>query len=184
VARFEKDAVADAAFGSPLPNVPTEAKIPQAAAEGKAGKGLALETAVSYNARHNIPSGQGMISFDLKCGAATSGTVFAVAPVTLRIDRGQLVLQQEKERPAEAALKLPADAAWHRFTLAWKGLDLKVSCDGQEVFAVKLTAPLGAKPSRGLQIRDNLGRANNNPPFTLGPARGAVIDNLVIAPLT
>ena len=197
VARFEKDAVADAALGSPLPNVPTEAKIPQATAEGKAGKGLALETAVSYNARHNIPSGQGTISFDLKCGAATSGTVFAVGPVTLRIDRGKLVLQQEGNaqasvpRPvlsgraaAEAAPKLPADAAWHRFTLAWKGLDLKVSCDGQEILALKLTAPLGAKPSRGLQIRDNLGRTNNNPPFTLGPARGAVIDNLVIALLT
>jgi hypothetical protein len=181
VARFDKDAVADAALGCPLPNVATEAKIPQATAEGKAGKGFALEAAVSYNARHNIPAGQGTIALDLKCDAAMSGTVLAVAPVTLRLDRGKLVIQQEKEKPAEAALQLPADAAWRRFVITWKDLDLKVACDGQEVLAVKLASPLGAKMCRGLQIRDNRSRANNNPPFTLGPIRGAVIDNLLIS---
>jgi hypothetical protein len=46
---------------------------------------------------------------------------------------------------------------------------------------VKLASPLGAKMCRGLQIRDNRSRANNSPPFTLGPIRGAAIDNLAIS---
>ena len=181
VARFDSGAVADAAFGSPLPNVPTEAKIPQAAAEGKSGRGLPLDTAVSYSARHNIPPGEGSVALDLRCDAATEGTIFAGGGIALTIRQGKVTLRHGEEKPIEAAFNLPAEAAWHDFRIAWKDLDLKVSCDGREVLARRLAAPMGPKMVRGNQIRSNHLHADTNTPFTLGPARGAVIDNLVIS---
>jgi hypothetical protein len=178
VARFDQDAVADAAFGCPLPNVPSEALIPLATAVGKAGKGLPLDAAVVYNARHNIPARGGRMAFDLKCDAAAGGTLISVSSLAIQLDQGKLRVHQGQEKPLEAALKLPATAAWHRFTILWSESDLKVACDGREVLVARLQSPLIPPLKRGIQIRGH--GKSTDVPFSIGPVHRAVINNLVI----
>jgi hypothetical protein len=178
VARFDKDAVADAALGCPLPNVPSEALIPPAAAAGKTGKGLALDTAVAYNVRHNLPAAKGRMAFDLKCDPTTDGTLLRVSGLAVQLAQGKLRVQQGQDKPVEAALELPAAAAWHGFTISWSESDLKVACDGQDVLAARLQSPLVPPLQRGIKIAFQ-GKSTDIP-FSMGPVRGAVIDNLVI----
>ena len=178
VARFEKDAVADAAFGCPLPIVPNEALIPLAVAEGKTGKGLPLDAAVVYNARHNMPAGRGRMTFDLHCDAAAGGTLLGVADLAIRLGQGKLRLHQGHEKPVEAALTFPAAAAWHSFAISWNESDLRVACDGREVLVARLQSPLIPPLQRGIRIRGH--GKSTDVPFSLGPVRGGVIDNLVI----
>ena len=177
VARFDKSAVADAALGCPLPIVPSEVMIPLAA-KGKAGKGLPLDTAVIYNARHNIPVGRSRMAFDLTCDATSGGTLLSLSGLTIQLGQGKLRVRQGQEKPLEAMLKLPAAAARHRFTISWSESDLKVACDGQEVLAVRLQSPLIPPLKRGIQIRGH-GKSTDGP-FTIGPVRDAMISNLEI----
>lgn len=179
VARFDKDGVADAAFGCPLPIVPNEALIPLAAAEGKGGKGLPLDTAVVYNARHNLPAGRGRMAFDLKCDAAAGGTLLSVSGLAIQLGQGKLRLHQGQEKLAEAVLKFPATAAWHRFTISWRESDLKIACDDQDVLVAPLHSRLIPPLGRGIQIRGH--GKSTDVTFSIGPVRGGVIDNLVIS---
>jgi hypothetical protein len=180
VARFDKDAVADAALGSPLPLVPSEAFIPPAAAEGTSGKALPLEMAVAYSARHNLPAAGGRMTFDLKCDAASAGQLLSVGPLAIHLGQGKLRLQQPQAAPVEAALQLSAPMAWHRLAVSWNGSQIAIACDGRNVLAARLESPLVPPLARGIRIRGH--GKSTEVSFGLGPIPGAAIDNLVIGP--
>ena len=176
VASFDKDAEADSALGNPLPKVPKESDIPQANA-----KSMPLDRAIAYDARHNIPAGgRGNVSWKLKCGPESSGSILALPGLSVAINRGKLTVTAGKAK-ADADLQLGKEPAWHRFAMAWKGRDVSVSVDGKPVISLAVGAAVKFEMPRGIHIVSYHIRTNNAPTFSIGPVRGAAIDDLVIS---
>ena len=196
VATFDGgETVADAALGNRYPQPAKDGGLPQGIVEGKTGKGFALEQALVVSARHNAAPGQGTIAFQVKLAPDASGILLATGRFKLAVAKGKVTAAAEKqtetgegkdkrvtarwETLTTADLPAEPEAAWHGIKLRWKDKDVKVEMDGKEIAAATLDEPLLPPMARGREIQDY--RLRTRPPtVTFGPAKGAVLDDLVM----
>ena len=196
VATFDGgDAVADEAFGNRYPNTLPDGTLPRAAAEGKAGKGYAMDKPLTFGARHHVFADQGSVAYQVKLGPDSSGNLFAAARLKVSAAKDKFTVEFERrEETGEGKAKKvqtrwevlatakrePAPAAWQELRIAWKGKDLKLSLGGKEVLAAALPEPFVPPMGRGREIQDN--QLGTRPPtMTFGPVSGAAMDELVTA---
>jgi hypothetical protein len=176
-ASFDHEIAADEAFGDRYPHTQD---VLAASAEGKSGKGVALDKPLAFWTRHNLSRESGAVAFALRCDPTTvSGTLLQIESVKVLWSKSGLVVSEGKRNTGAASLSLPAGVAWHEVAISWRGRDLQVKLDGQQALAAKLQAPMPIPPmARGLEILSNRGAKPHPAAITFGPLQGAVMDDL------
>ena len=204
VAHFDGGAVeADEALGHPYPLPDKSATAPTADAEGKSGKGCALDQALVFGARHNVPVEDGRMAFQVKVPAGASGVLVETGRWKVSLGKAGLTLAFLAETPtgegamrhgpslvasatgtrwetlATAALPAAPEGGWREFRISWRGKEMKVQASGQELAAATLPEPPFRPLGRGRDIQDYRLRTRAAA-ITFGPLKGAVMDDLVI----
>jgi hypothetical protein len=186
-ADFEHEVAANEAWGG---RYPLGDRLPMPVDGGKPGKGAAIDTPLVFSARHHVTSEEGFVTLDLRTGHGSTrspgtgqsrdGSLIAVGELGLQVRNGLLALNGSAVAVMsryEHARTAVDDGSWHSVTLAWRGRDVWVSCDGATAMTAVLRTPLRLPGmGRGLEIRDE--RDGREPAqVSLGPMP-AIIDNL------
>jgi hypothetical protein len=176
-ADFDHEIAANEAWGGRYPLGDT---LPLPVDGGKSGKGALIETPLVFSARHHVSGEDGSITLDVRSKTRDSddASLIAVGGIELKMNKGALVLRGavvgKVTSEGRAAVE---DLSWHSVTLAWRGNDVWVSCDGATALTAKLIAPLRLPGmGHGLDIRDEL-HGVEPAHIVFGPMR-AIIDNL------
>ena len=197
VARFDAgETVADDALGHRYPKPLSGGVLPKAEAEGKTGKGYAMDAALEYGARHHLAPERGSIAMEARFDNTAAGVLLGAGDLRLSLNKGSLSLALQRsvetdaggqkrtspqwQEAAKADTGATAEASWHHVVVDWRGKEVEVRVDGKRLLAATLDGPLVPPMARGRQILSH--RLHTQPPtVTFGPVKGAVLDEVVMS---